>query len=110
METRKRGRKPLQPSDRKSYHIALRVNAETYEFIDAMRGNLSRSDYIMRCVTGNVPVQVPEINREAWADLGRVGSNINQLARRVNLGDSFPAEIIKSELFNLRLKMMGMSA
>jgi hypothetical protein len=35
-------------------------------------------------------IEIPEINREAFASLARVGSNLNQLARHLNAGISIP--------------------
>ena len=57
---------------------------------------------------------VPSINRQKWMELGRVGSNLNQVARHLNRGEWLEAEAIQAtveetlaELRQLRQELLG---
>ena len=39
------------------------------------------------------PAAIPAINRAAYSDLGLVGNNLNQIARRLNQGSSPEADV-----------------
>ena len=78
----------------KSRHVDLRVDQATYDKIETMAhaANLSVSEYIRQTLSkGKVTVKAeyiiesPEIRR-ALAELGHIGSNINQIARHYNGG------------------------
>lgn len=57
------------------------------------------------------PLPVPAINRQAYADLARLASNINQLARAAHEGravvDADLLERTRAELSRLRLALVG---
>ena len=58
--------------------------------------------------------QVPIVNREKWMELGRVGSNLNQIARHLNRGEWIEGDAIQEtveetlvELRRLRQELIG---
>ena len=76
----------------KSRHVDLRVDQATYDRIEglARAANLSVSEYIRQTLSkGKVTVKVeyiiesPDIRR-ALAELGHIGSNINQILKIAN--------------------------
>ena len=61
--------------------------------------------------------RIPELNQKAYSELARSAANLNQISRNLNMlwqSGGLPglAEIeeIKLELFNFRIKLIGMSA
>ena len=57
---------------------------------------------------------VPSVNRQKWMELGRVGSNLNQIARHLNRGEWIEADAIEkmieetlTELRQLRKELIG---
>ena len=100
----------------KSRHIDLRVDQVTYDRIEglARAANLSVSEYIRQTLSrGKVTVKVeyiiesPDIRR-ALAELGHIGSNINQIARHYNGGGVRSREMFErtmnalSDLYDLK--------
>ena len=52
-------------------------------------------------VTPVAPLQaIPEVNREKWMELGRLGSNLNQIARQLNAGEFVQAQEIQEVIEN----------
>lgn len=74
--------------------ITLRITSDLYEVLtaDAKAAHLSRSEYIRQLITDHHPVVHQEIvyNNpellERLRDLGKIGSNLNQIARYLNGG------------------------
>lgn len=53
----------------------------------AARAHLTPAEYMRRrALRAPLPVVVPEVNRAAWVELGKLAGNLNQLVRRLNLG------------------------
>lgn len=100
----------------KSRHIDLRVDQATYEKVEraARAANLSVSEYIRQMlVKGKVVVKVEQIIdptdiKRALANLGHIGSNINQIARHYNGSGARSTEMFNrtmdalSDLYDLK--------
>ena len=48
------------------------------------------AQYIREAALGRPVVVIPEINREAFSSLARIGANLNQLAHHLNSGATNP--------------------
>lgn len=86
------------------HELCLRLNAAEAEKLiqDAKRCGLSRSAYL-RSLIMKTPVkecQAKEL-RDLYAEINKIGSNINQIARSVNAGIASP-ETAAESLFMLR--------
>ena len=87
-------RKNTNKTPPKSRHMDLRIDQATYDKIErsARDANLSVSEYVRQMlVKGTVTVKYEHILeaplvRQALAELGHIGSNINQIARHYNGG------------------------
>lgn len=87
----------------KSRHVDLRLDQATYDQVERMAhtANLSVSEYIRQMlVRGRVIVKVEQVMdpadiKRALAELGHIGSNINQIARHYNGGG-----VRSTEMFN----------
>lgn len=69
------------------YNISIRVNEEEHDLIEAKRvlSGLSLRKFILRCVTEKRIIVKPGAPLVA-GQIGRIGNNLNQLARHVNSG------------------------
>lgn len=68
--------------------VGVRLNDLEIEHVDAQRGALKRAEWL-RCAALNKLTppapKIPALNLEAWRSLGRIGGNINQSTRNINL-------------------------
>ena len=78
----------------KKYMLNVRLNEAEYLIIkqSADEAKISISDYVRKCCLGkqvvikrDILVDMPEI-REIKANLGKIGSNLNQIAKYFNQG------------------------
>ncbi|WP_344827812.1 plasmid mobilization protein [Rurimicrobium arvi] len=103
--------RPQKPDTEKSGgKIQFRVNAAEKERFETLAANagVSITDLIKKTVLGAVPkTRKPTPDRtlflKALAELGKIGSNCNQIARALNRRDgeglnTFPNEIIEHAL------------
>jgi hypothetical protein len=67
---------------------------------------LSLGAWFRRVALEKSPVAVPAINREAWAKLGKLAGNLNQLTAAVNAGRV--SKIKAKELDELRGQVMAL--
>lgn len=91
--------------------IPFRVSEAEGQELDALatRAGLTRGSYIRSRVLATPttrairrPVVEVQVLTKLLAELGRVGSNINQLARRVNMNDTPLAQDISAALITCR--------
>ena len=86
-----------QNRDEKSFNIHFRVNQKEYEIIknNSAKSGLSVSEYARKTLTGKKIVTAPPIDfYEMIREIKRVGSNLNQLLRKLNiLGTVHPLEL-----------------
>ena len=109
-------RKNINKAPVKSRHVDLRMDQATYDQVERMAhtANLSVSEYIRQMlVKGRVVVKVEQIMdpadiKRALAELGHIGSNINQIARHYNGGGVRSREMFErtahalSDLYDLK--------
>lgn len=85
---RRRGRKPLAKIDKREHCISVRVNASEQVQIEAKRGQVSAGEYLRLAGLNALPPAPPSpLNREAWVELSRAASNLNQIAKTLNSGE-----------------------
>lgn len=75
---------------------------------------MQRGEYLRSASRGVLPPTIPQINREAWANLGRVAGNLNQYQQAINAGTvhGHPPEVIQelAELVQkLRAELLGIT-
>ena len=81
--------KTLPPGEKRVHSISSRVNKAELDKIDSRReaaGGMLRGEYCRCAALDKLPPTVPEINREAWRSLGKLGANFNQFQRAINSG------------------------
>ena len=109
-------RKNTNKAPAKSRHVDLRVDQATYDGMEAAAraANLSISEYIRQMLAkGKVTVKAEQVIdsadiQRALAELGHIGSNINQITRHYNGGGVRSQEMFErtmralSDLYDLK--------
>lgn len=102
----RRGPKPKSDAERREHVVMLRLNDAELAELERRRGTEERARWMRARVLGPAGSaarnRVPELNREAWTALGRVGANLNQLARAANEGGGLELPALRAELHALR--------
>lgn len=85
---RKRGPKPLALADKREHCVSVRLNSSELAWLDSARSGvrMQRGEYLRSASRGVLPPTIPEINRQAWANLARVAANLNQYQQAINAG------------------------
>jgi hypothetical protein len=108
----KRGRKKLSKDEKRRFQIKCSLTKSEMEKVNLGRPEgMSSGEWLRRkALDKKLPRAIPEINRQAWADLARVTGNLNQIAKRLNIRNEndFSIEPIKKEIINLRNKLIGL--
>jgi hypothetical protein len=104
---RRRGPAPIAAADRRTHRVSVYLSAAELAALDDLRGGVGRGRYLRNAALDTPPPQIPDINIEAWRSLAPVASNLNQLARRANTGESVDIEAVRADLQNLRAAMIG---
>lgn len=112
---RKRGPKPLALAAKREHCVSVRLNSTELADLDSARAlvRMQRGEYLRSASRGVLPPTIPQINREAWANLAHVAGNLNQYQQRINegLATGHPPEVIQAlaELVQkLRAELLGM--
>ncbi len=115
---RKGGRPRLDALRRRAIRLLLHVNLGEAA---ALRGAAQRArqplaQYIREAALGRPVVVIPEINREAFSSLARIGANLNQLAHHLNAGipSPFPGPLpdlqeLRTLLVTFRHELLGLT-
>lgn len=106
-----------------THHVNLRLTDTQYEIISesARRSNLTLSEYIRRqLLKGKVIAKyeivadVPEL-KKLIAEFGKIGSNLNQIARHFNTGGIHSHEIRKklnqciADIYEMKYSVLKMA-
>ena len=105
MKGKSRSRLKLSKTEKRENCVSVRLNDTELEMLDEMRSKkkLRRGEYLrVSGLYSDLPADVPELNRKAWADLGRIGANLNQIAHNTNIGLDVDIKEIKAGLKALR--------
>lgn len=109
MKNKKPGPAPIPPELKRNKRISVYLSDA--EYVDLVQ-RVPKSDlcnYIRAQVfSGKTPyrVAIPEINLKAYSELGRVASNINQIARKLHSSDIIDLSLLQAELDALRLALI----
>lgn len=94
---------PLTDADTeiRTIRVTTWLSSAEAEIIDHKRGHYNRSSFLRACGLDKQIAQAPaEVNRDQWADLGRVAGNLSQLVRHLNFAahQDGPAGDVKATL------------
>ena len=85
----KLGRKPLAPEEKRKHPITCRLtDCELDELRAKKPAKMRNGEYLrLAALARQINVKkIPAVNQELRVELGRVGNNINQIARALNSG------------------------
>ena len=110
----KRGPAPRPVDEHRLTRVSVYFSTDELKLLDQKRGGRSRSHYLREIGLGQLPVQVPEINRQAWQDLGRTSGLLNQYVTAIKVGNArgMPASVIedlRAQVVQLRRDLLGVS-
>lgn len=107
-KTWKRGPAPKPKSELRTKRVEVYFTDDEYSDLINIAGKMKISNLIHYAITKpeSLPKPMPEINAQAWEEIGRIGNNLNQIARHLNSGEQVQIEQIRSELNQLRLKIV----
>lgn len=101
-------RKGKDDEDKRTITVSTRLTPAEAARLDNLRGKVQRGTYLRLILTDTVPPYIPAINRQAYVELSRLGSNLNQIVRAFNTVES-PSEYmadIQRLLAELRLSLI----
>ena len=101
-------RKRKDDEDKRTVTVSTRLTPAETARLDNLRGKVQRGTYLRLILTDTVPPYIPAINRQAYVELSRLGSNLNQIVRAFNTVGSSPKYMadIQSLLTELRLSLI----
>lgn len=84
----KRGPAPMPPEQHRTVRVNVYLHPDEAAALDRARARVSlqRGPYMRLAALDRLPPTIPEVNREAWAELARLAGNLNQYQRAVNEG------------------------
>lgn len=105
---RRYGPAPIAPELKRNHCVSVRLNPAELAKLDSERGKIQRGAWLRDSWLGTLPpAPAPELNREAWIELSRAASNLNQLSKRLNEGGDVGLDEAKAELDAFRLALLG---
>jgi hypothetical protein len=109
VELRSRKKMNLPESEKRTYCVSCRMNSAELAVLDKFRGGNQRGEALRMLSLSQLPSPIPELNASAWTELSKSASNLNQIARRMNVGESLEIEEIRAELERFRAALLGAS-
>ena len=103
----KGGRPKKAVSEKRNVAVGCRLTDSELKLLDHRRGSISRGEYLRRAALQNAPRPVPEINRQAWVDLGRSLGNLATVATAMRGGAYAELEEVEAAVREVRLKLIG---
>ena len=99
-------------SKQRTYCVSVRFSAQEKEELDAARGRTAAGRFLREAFLQRKTIIVPEYNRQAWSELSRSASNLNQIAHHLNLSGMAAHELsliadIRAELSCFRASLVG---
>jgi hypothetical protein len=103
----RRGHPKLDDDDRRQECVSVRLNKPELAILEAKRGNLMKGEFLRMAALDQLPKVVPELNKDAWIELSRAASNLNQVAHKLNLDEYVDADEIRRVFAEFRQKIIG---
>lgn len=66
----------------------FRVSPDELKELDRRAGHLRTSTFVRLCALGRPPLSVPSVNNELLVELRKIGTNLNQIARKLHTAPS----------------------
>lgn len=94
--------KPKLPSDDVREHcVSVRLNKAELTQLDSKRSGYRRGEWLRMAALHQLAPVLPEVNKEAWAELARSAANLNQITKHLNT-KAPDSGISRTEMFTLK--------
>ncbi len=87
--------------------VMVRLTPNELEKLDSYRGKVSRGGYLRSLLNNSKPKVIPKSNLVYHGELVKIGNNINQISRHLNMGGSVNFNILTNEINDLRRLLIG---
>lgn len=104
---RRHGPEKLSADRKRNFCVSVRMNIGELADLDSKRGRVPRGEWLRLCADDKLPPSIPTLNRQAWIELSRSASNLNQLSQKLNLGDEVDVAELRQILADFRLRLLG---
>lgn len=92
------------------YTVSSRMSKKELAELDRRRGRVRRGAFLRNLFLGKrEPKQIPEVNRERYAETARWAANLNQIARMMNAGGEIDVTEVQRILAGFRLSLLGLA-
>jgi len=105
----RRGHPKLDADDVRDNCISVRLNKEELSILNTKRGILKQGEFLRMAAIDQLPKVVPELNKNAWVELSRAASNLNQIAHKLNMDEYVDADEIRRVFADFRQKIIGLN-
>lgn len=105
---------PLPASELRTRSVNARLNDAEWQQLEERRAlvKMQRGEYLRAAALAQLPQAIPTIpaiNRDAYLELTRIGTNLNQIAKRLNAGELLDLDDLRGQLDALRLTLTTVS-
>lgn len=97
----------LPSNEVRTHCVSVRLNEEELSILDSKRGPYKKGEWLRMASLHKLPPVLPEINREAWTELGRLSQNVNHLLNHLD-SKSPGSELTRTELFAVRRQVKAL--
>lgn len=99
----------LPPETKRSHCVSVRLNKAELDRLDNQRQrvNMKRGEYLRASSLHVLPSIIPEINRQAWLDLGRSLGNLATVSSAMRGGDYVLLNEVERTVRELRQQLIG---
>lgn len=92
--------KKMPQSEVRTHCVSVRLNEDELIILDSKRGQYKKGEWLRMASLNKLPPVLPEINREAWTELGRLAQDLNHILCHLD-NKSPDSELTLTELFAL---------
>ena len=102
----------LPENEIRHHCISVRLNEEELIILDSKRGQFKKGEWLRMASLNRLPLVLPEINKSAWVELGRLSQDLNRLLTYLDgkSPDSDPTltemHVIKRQVQTLRTLLL----
>ena len=102
----------LPENEIRHHCISVRLNEEELIILDSKRGQYKKGEWLRMASLNKLPLVLPEINKSAWVELGRLSQDLNRLLTYLDgkSPDSDPTltemHVIKRQVQTLRTLLL----
>ena len=99
-------------STKPSYCVSVRLNENELSILEEKRGFYKKGEWLRMASLNKLPLVLPEINKSAWVELGRLSQDLNRLLTYLDgkSPDSDPTmtemHVIKRQVQTLRTLLL----